>query len=88
MRRGETDGAQGKGGERSVVEDKNYKQNSKCETELSDAERVQKESNVLQSHRSLQETRGGGGGHIHAREGLKVLTRCKRVAPIEERQWR
>lgn len=80
MRRGEKDGAQGKGGEGSVVEDKNYKQNSKCETELSDAERVQRESNVLQSQ-------GGGGAQIRAREGPKVLTRCKRVAPIEERRW-
>lgn len=85
MRRGEKDGAQGKGGEGSVVEDKSYKQNSKCETELSDAERVQRESNVLQSHRKPE---GGGGreGHIRAREGPKVLTRCKRVAPIEERR--
>lgn len=61
MRRGEKDGAQGKGGEGSVVEDENYKQNSKCEIQLSDVERVQRGSNVLESHRSLQEAPMWGG---------------------------
>lgn len=60
MRRGEKDGEQGKGGEGSAVEDKNYKQNSKCEIELSDAEQVQRESDVLESHRSLEEAQSRG----------------------------